>query len=119
MDIRKKGGLTLSVCWSSMGRQGSTASCCGFSNIRSDGAPCSSRPSKYTCILKGVANAIFSYKQVLKAIGDLTRPELEESDSDEESEGTRAEIRKMSRNKLWSWILPPMVRYLRPNYDPT
>ena len=41
--------------------------------------------------LKGVANAIFSYEEVLRAIGDLTRPALENSDTDEESEGTRAE----------------------------
>ena len=38
-----------------------------------------------------MANAIFSYEDVLKAIGDLPRLELEESDSDEESEGTWAE----------------------------
>ena len=35
-------------------------------------------------ILKEPANAIFSYKEVLRAIGDLPRPELEEFDTDEE-----------------------------------
>ena len=42
-------------------------------------------------ILKGVANAIFSYEDVLKVIEDLPRLESEESDSDEESGGTWAE----------------------------
>ena len=42
MDIRKKGGLlALSVCWSSMGWWGSTACCCGFSDMCSDRARCS------------------------------------------------------------------------------
>ena len=126
MDIRKKvetgQGLALSVCWSSMGWRGSTACCCGFSEMCSDGARCSGQRNihGWPGILKGVPNAIFSYEEVLRAIGDLTRPALEESDTDEEKEGTRQSlIRKMGRNKLWSWILPPMVRYLRPNYDPT
>jgi hypothetical protein len=39
-------------------------------------------------LLEGVANAIFSTEDILKAIGDLPRLELkEESDTDEESEG--------------------------------
>ena len=38
-----------------------------------------------------MANAIFSNEEVLRAIGDLMRLELDESDTDEESEGTRAE----------------------------
>ena len=42
-------------------------------------------------ILKEAANAIFSYEEVLRVIGDLTRLALEQSDTDEESEGTRAE----------------------------
>jgi len=42
-------------------------------------------------ILKGVANAIFSYEDVLRVIGELPRLKLEESDTDEELEGTWAE----------------------------
>jgi hypothetical protein len=42
-------------------------------------------------ILKGVANAIISYEDVLRAIGDLPQLELEESDTDDESEGTWSE----------------------------
>jgi hypothetical protein len=43
-------------------------------------------------ILEGVANAIFSTEDILKAIGDLPQLELEEeSDTDEESEGACAE----------------------------
>ena len=39
-------------------------------------------------------NAIFSYEEVLRAIG---RPALEESDTDEEKEGTRQSLGEVPR----------------------
>ena len=71
-------------------------------------------------IFKGMANAIFSYQEILSAIGDLTRLELQESDTDEELEGHRQSlIRKMSRNNsgpgsylLWHDIYDPITTRL-------
>ena len=98
VDIRKKGGTgqgwALFVCGSSMGRQEAPRDIVVLRRyaLTDPLVPTSHwNIHEWPGILKGVANAIFSYDDVLKAIGDLPLLELEESDSDEESEGTWAE----------------------------
>jgi len=98
VDIRKKGGtgqgLALFVCGSSMGRQEAPRDIVVFRRyaLTDSLVPASHRNMhEWPGILKGVANAIFSYEDVLRAIGELPWLKLEESDTDEESEGTWAE----------------------------
>ena len=99
MDIRKKGGtgqgLALSACWSSMGGGGAPRNVFVFWRyaLMEPLVPAAHQNIMHGWpgILKEPANAIFSYEEVLRAIGDLPRAALEEFDTDEESEGTRAE----------------------------
>ncbi|KIK01825.1 hypothetical protein K443DRAFT_660210, partial [Laccaria amethystina LaAM-08-1] len=97
INIRKKGGtgqgLALFVCGSSMGRQGAPCNVevlrryCPISFNSDKGyaltdplVPAGHRNMhEWPGILKGVANAIISYEDVLRAIGDLPRLELKES----------------------------------------
>lgn len=99
VNIRNSGGtgqgLALFVCGSSMGRQEAPRDIVVLRRyaLTDPLVPAGHRNMhEWPGIVKGVANAIFSYEDVLRAIsGDLPRFESEESGSDEDSEGTWAE----------------------------
>jgi len=93
MDIRKKGGtgqgLALFVCGSSMGRQEAPCDIVVFwrhTLIPLFQLAIEICMSGWVYILKWVPNAIFSYEDILRVIGELPWLKLEESDTDKESE---------------------------------